>query len=207
MADKKKDSAEATKVIKALEANLGSSNEDQGKLIQIMKGLAFSDAPEANKFMKEVNDFTTKLAKKMGSDKKESILKLSKDYFIEGSIIKKGTELNIIEASTATAKCPTCGSKYLKATKYCVKCKKKVKESSLNESGDDDFDIGDEVILTSEAIANYGSKYSNKIFTIESVAYSEKDHFGYDNAMEGMGLYDLVDFPNSVYAYELEYAN
>jgi len=32
------------------------------------------------------------------------------------------------KASTKTAKCPECGSKYLVATGYCVSCKKKVAE-------------------------------------------------------------------------------
>ena len=32
----------------------------------------------------------------------------------------------IREAKTGTAKCPTCGGKYLLATNYCVTCKKKV---------------------------------------------------------------------------------
>ncbi len=32
------------------------------------------------------------------------------------------------KASTATAKCPKCDSKYLVATGYCVSCKKKVAE-------------------------------------------------------------------------------
>ena len=34
----------------------------------------------------------------------------------------------IEKADTATAKCPECGGKYVKATKYCPSCKKKVKE-------------------------------------------------------------------------------
>lgn len=37
------------------------SNDDQGKAVQLMKGLAFSDDPMANKFMKAVDDFTSGL--------------------------------------------------------------------------------------------------------------------------------------------------
>ena len=33
-----------------------------------------------------------------------------------------------ITEEAKTAKCPTCGSKYLVATGYCLKCKKKVAE-------------------------------------------------------------------------------
>jgi len=32
-----------------------------------------------------------------------------------------------VKEEAKTAKCPTCGGKYLVATNYCVKCKKKVK--------------------------------------------------------------------------------
>ena len=39
----------------------------------------------------------------------------------------------IEKADTATAKCPECGGKYVKATKYCPSCKKKVKESEKSK--------------------------------------------------------------------------
>ena len=42
-------------------------------------------------------------------------------------LIDQFTEANIEEErKTGTFKCPTCGSKVLKNTGYCVKCKKKV---------------------------------------------------------------------------------
>ena len=59
------------------------------------------------------------------------------------------------EGKTATAKCPDCGGKYIKATKYCPSCKKKVKEVNAMENAniielpeDVTIDMGDrEVIL------------------------------------------------------------
>lgn len=71
------------------------------------------------------------------SKEKETIIPLTKSIMIEGEIIEAGKVIKIIEADKGTAKCPTCGGKYLKATGYCVKCKKKVKEeadTSLEES-------------------------------------------------------------------------
>ena len=37
------------------------SNEEQMKAIQLLKGLALSDSPEANAFMKKIDDFTSSL--------------------------------------------------------------------------------------------------------------------------------------------------
>jgi predicted ATP-dependent protease len=49
-------------IIKELvDTDFGGSNEDQGKGIQLLKGLAFSDAPEANAFMEKLNDAYTKI--------------------------------------------------------------------------------------------------------------------------------------------------
>jgi len=45
------------------------------------------------------------------------------------TLLDEGTEKEAAE----TMKCPTCGSKVLKATKYCVKCKKKIGEKAASE--------------------------------------------------------------------------
>ena len=55
----------ATKIIKDLSKSYADSNEAQGKLVNLMKGLAFSDDPEANKFMKALDKWTTDYANKM----------------------------------------------------------------------------------------------------------------------------------------------
>lgn len=52
------------KVIKDLAKSYGDSNEDQGKMVNLMKGLAFSDDAEANKFMKALDKWTTEYANK-----------------------------------------------------------------------------------------------------------------------------------------------
>jgi hypothetical protein len=61
--------ADAKEAIKSLiETNWSGSNEEQGKAVQLLKGLAFSDDDIANKFMKKVDDFMSSL----------------KDEFVEG---------------------------------------------------------------------------------------------------------------------------
>lgn len=59
------DDPKAEKMIKDLADSYGDSNEDQGKMVQLLKGLAFSDDPEANKFMKALDKWTTQQSKKM----------------------------------------------------------------------------------------------------------------------------------------------
>ena len=41
-----------------------------------------------------------------------------------------GLAKELVAAETGTFKCPECGTKVLKNTGYCVKCKKKVKEAA-----------------------------------------------------------------------------
>ena len=54
--------------------------------------------------------------------------------------------------------------------------------------------------------------YENTIFIVTDVSTSQDDHPGYDDSMQGMGLYDLKfkkdgkDFGNSLYEYELKRA-
>ena len=68
------------------------------------------------------------------------------DYLSEVGIIRE-------KASSKTAKCPTCGNKYLVATGYCLTCKKKVKgakkkdDKKKSESRDASLTIQQEVEL------------------------------------------------------------
>ena len=56
------DSIDVRKIIKDIvDTDLSVSNEQQGKFSQMIKGLAFSDDPLSNKFMKEVDKMITKL--------------------------------------------------------------------------------------------------------------------------------------------------
>jgi hypothetical protein len=53
-------------IIKELvDTDFGGSNEDQAKGIQLLKGLAFSDDPLSNKFMKALNAAYTKIGKEV----------------------------------------------------------------------------------------------------------------------------------------------
>jgi hypothetical protein len=50
------------KIIRELiDTDFGGSNEDQAKGLQLLKGLAFSDDPLSNAFMKKLNDAYTKI--------------------------------------------------------------------------------------------------------------------------------------------------
>lgn len=52
-------------IIKALiDTNFSASNEEQGKAVQLFRGLAFSDDPMSNKFMKALDKFTSSLKPK-----------------------------------------------------------------------------------------------------------------------------------------------
>lgn len=64
--------ADVSKIIKDLANNFSGSNEDQMKAVQLLKGLATSDDPKANEFMKALDTATTKISKDMGG-KTESI--------------------------------------------------------------------------------------------------------------------------------------
>jgi hypothetical protein len=53
------------------------------------------------------------------------------------------------------------------------------------------FKKGDTVVMSSDALDNYGSEYKDVLLVITHVATSKEDHPGYDSSMKGMGLYDL----------------
>jgi len=54
-----------SKIIKDLADAYGDSNASQGKMVQLIRGLAFSDDPKANEFMKALDKWTTTQSKKM----------------------------------------------------------------------------------------------------------------------------------------------
>ncbi|HUV84277.1 MAG TPA: hypothetical protein VMV86_01125 [Methanosarcinales archaeon] len=98
--------------------------------------------------------------------------------------------------SADTFKCPSCGTKVLKQTGYCVKCKKKVKEASKSISAGDPLqDAIDAYSEGSKSSLRYRGPYVNgaacaKIivnavpggyndFDSEDVAMFVKSHGGY----------------------------
>jgi len=57
---------DASKVIKDLGAtNWGADNDAQMKAVQMLKGLALSEDPKSNEFMKKLSDASTKIAKEV----------------------------------------------------------------------------------------------------------------------------------------------
>ena len=67
----------------------------------------------------------------------------------------------------------------------------------------DDFEIGDKIMLTDDALDNYGKQYRNKTFTVTHIAHSTREHPGYDEAMGGEALLDLDELEFSLYSYEV----
>jgi ribosomal protein L40E len=59
----KEEKVDVKKIIKDLQGDFSGSNEDQGKGLALLKGLAFSDEDIANDFMKELDKATTKISK------------------------------------------------------------------------------------------------------------------------------------------------
>jgi len=58
----KEESVDTSKVIKdVIETKWSGSNEDQMKAVNLLKGLATSDDPKANKFMKALDDASSNL--------------------------------------------------------------------------------------------------------------------------------------------------
>ena len=61
------------KIIKDLgDTNFSGSNDEQGKMVALLKGLAFSDDPLSNKFMKALDKATTEISKEVLKDVKDS---------------------------------------------------------------------------------------------------------------------------------------
>lgn len=53
----KKEAADVSKIIKDLiDTDFGKDNDAQAKAVQLFRGLAFSDDPKSNAFMKKVSD-------------------------------------------------------------------------------------------------------------------------------------------------------
>lgn len=89
--------ADVMKVIKDLSTAYGASNEDQGKMVSLLKGLAFSDDPKANTFMKKLDKATTDISNEMSKDKKESFIVTKEVKISEDFILEVGDRIQIIE--------------------------------------------------------------------------------------------------------------
>jgi hypothetical protein len=76
-------------------------------------------------------------------------------------------------------------------------------ELIYGESYASEYNVGDYVRMTDDAIDNYGEQYRDKEFRISYVSKSIDDHMGYDEGVGG-NLYDLDGLNFSLYDYELE---
>lgn len=61
---------------------------------------------------------------------------------------------------------------------------------------------GDRIKITSDN-ENY-DRYRDDVWTVDHIAYSEKEHPGYDSSMRPMALVDCIGLPFSLYEYEFE---
>jgi len=60
--DEKTEKVDVSKIIAELiKTSWGGSNEEQMKAVQLLKGVALSEDPRSNKFMKALDDFTSKM--------------------------------------------------------------------------------------------------------------------------------------------------
>ena len=86
---------DVTKIIKDLKQNFGGSNEEQMKAVQLLKGLATSDDPKSNEFMKKVDKAITGISTEMV---KESVITVEQEITIPGTdvILEKGDKIQII---------------------------------------------------------------------------------------------------------------
>lgn len=79
--------------------------------------------------------------------------------------------------------------------------------------------VGQRVVMTEEALDNYGEEYRDQIFVIESVSFEympakeffarnkpDGYHPGYDETAGGLPLYDLIDLNFSLYWWEVKRA-
>lgn len=78
MAEENFDTKKAIKDL--VDTSWSGSNEEQGRASSLFKGLSFSDDPEANKFMKYMDDCASKY--KMSESKKESKKVVKENYTV-----------------------------------------------------------------------------------------------------------------------------
>jgi hypothetical protein len=93
-----KEKVDISKIIKDLGNSFGGSNEDQMRGVTLLKGLATSDDPKANEFMKALDKWTTQQSKKMSESKVIEIqdeIKIVQDG--KDLILEKGDKIKILE--------------------------------------------------------------------------------------------------------------
>jgi len=64
----KEKKVDVNSVIKGLQGNFSKDNSAQMKAVELLKGLALSDDPKSNEFMKKLDKATTAISKEMIDD-------------------------------------------------------------------------------------------------------------------------------------------
>ena len=88
--------ADVSKIIKDLGDDFSGSNEDQMRGVQLIKGLALSDDPKANEFMKKLDVATSQISQEMSEEKKIKEDRQLKDPKKEMMVIKDD-EVEVID--------------------------------------------------------------------------------------------------------------
>lgn len=80
-----KEDPDAKEIIKDLAKSYGKTNEDQGKMVSLIEGLAFSDDDAANKFMKALDKWTTDYAEKLDESTELDEAKMSNQEILDAA--------------------------------------------------------------------------------------------------------------------------
>ena len=102
---------------------------------------------------KEQMPDATKKQEKPATLKEEQTPKLSES--LDSKIVEKAKAAKPVAKDAGKAEmitCPKCGSKVLKATGYCLKCKKKISESKPKDKPKKDKDAIDDSVMSSEGV-------------------------------------------------------
>jgi len=70
--DNKKEKPKAKDMLNAIEKGFGTTPEDKNKILQLVKGMIFSDDPKAKEFMKKLDKATTDIAQDVKGEKKDT---------------------------------------------------------------------------------------------------------------------------------------
>ena len=92
------------KIIDDLADNFGADNEKQMAGVQLLKGLATSDDPKANEFMKKLDQATTEISKEMSGEEKveESVDKIDEALTAYKITFEDGSTMSTSMASTVS---------------------------------------------------------------------------------------------------------
>ena len=114
--------ADVKQVIKDLgDTNWSKDNEAQMKAVQLLKGLALSDDPKANEFMKAVDKATTSIAKQVLEEDTTNEVVLQS--LVRKQIKKRKEKKNEQDThATGFVVCKKCGAKNPEGAKVCEKC-------------------------------------------------------------------------------------